>query len=120
MNYRDGCSIQPGSEPSFSENRNLPVGSDVPQFRVPRPVSSDALASFAVSPSSVINKDYRDGYIQQLSLGIQKSLPRWDLVIQPAYVGSKGTKIIEFRQINQPRGLPGPIQARKTVPNTAR
>ena len=86
-----------------------------PNLQFPDPFPA-ALASFSVSPSSVIDKDYRDGYIQQFSLGIQKSLPRWDLVIQPAYVGSKGTKIIEFRQINQPRPGPGPIQLRRPFP----
>jgi hypothetical protein len=49
--------------------------------------------------------DLRTAYSQQWSVGIQQALGK-SRVLEVAYVGSKGTKLITARDINQPRPSP--------------
>ena len=51
-------------------------------------------------------RDLRTPYLQQWNVGVQQSLGR-TRIIELSYIGSKGTKLITARDINQPR--PSPI-----------
>jgi hypothetical protein len=55
-------------------------------------------------PASALafQRDLRTAYVQQWSFGIQQELGR-NRVLEVAYVGSKGTKLIAARDINQPQ-----------------
>jgi hypothetical protein len=67
--------------------------------------------SVAGSPalSQRFNPDFRDGYVQQWNFNIQY-LAAWDTLFDVSYVGSKGTKLIAARDLNQPP--PGGLGAR--------
>src|SRR5262249_9325366 len=59
----------------------------------------------AVPPQvGTVDPNYRDGYVQQWNLGVEKVLTR-DLYLNLAYVGSKGTKL--SRQIDSNQPAPG-------------
>ena len=47
------------------------------------------------------NSPWEIPYMQKWSLGIQRQLP-WELLLDVAYVGSKGTGLIRARDINEP------------------
>ncbi|MBI3950996.1 MAG: TonB-dependent receptor, partial [Acidobacteria bacterium] len=68
----------------------------------------------SVAPSA-INLEFRDGYLQKWSLGAQSELAK-SLLVEVSYLGSKGSKLSGYRNINQP--LPGPesISARRPFP----
>jgi len=51
------------------------------------------------------DRNYRTGYMQQWSLGVQRELPK-NMVVELSYLGNKATKLDISRPINQPR--PGP------------
>lgn len=51
-------------------------------------------------------------YLQQFSLGVQREVFR-NLLFEVAYVGSKGTKLIRTRNVNQPLPGPGSIASRR-------
>jgi hypothetical protein len=71
----------------------------------PRPLE-DAFASGAVSFNLVntIDPQFRDAYYHQFSGGIQREL-RPDLMLEAAYVGSRGRQLPVFIDVNQ--GRPG-------------
>jgi hypothetical protein len=55
----------------------------------------------------VIDRRYRDGYMQQWNLNVQHEISR-AVVLDAAYIGSKGTALVHRTNPNQPRpgGLP--------------
>jgi hypothetical protein len=67
---------------------------------------------------NAIQPDFRTGYMQQWNGGIEKSLGR-GLVLRTSYVGSKGTKLLRRRDLNQPAPGPGEVDARRPIPGFA-
>jgi hypothetical protein len=59
-----------------------------------------------------INPDFRDAYIQQWSLGVQRQLSK-NLVLDTTYLGSKGTRLPINFDYNQPEPGPGAIAGRR-------
>ena len=59
------------------------------------------------SVSFMFDPNFRDGYLQHWNINLQHELRR-DLLVDAAYVGTKGTKLIGTRDINQPRPGNGP------------
>jgi hypothetical protein len=70
------------------------------QFPLPLPGSAFAF-----------QRDLRTPYMQQWNLSLQQKLGK-SRVAELAYVGSKGTKLITARDINQPRPSPAPFNPR--------
>lgn len=73
----------------------------------PRPLQ-DAFAAGAVAFNQVntLDHDLRDAYYHQFSAGVQREL-RPDLLVEAAYVGSRGRKLPVFLDVNQgPAGGP--------------
>lgn len=71
----------------------------------------------SLAPSGIVSvraMEYnrRDPYIQQWDFTVQRQLSS-DLVVEAAYVGTKGTKLPRSDVINSPRPGPGPIQPRR-------
>jgi hypothetical protein len=56
-------------------------------------------------------RDLRTPYVQQWNIGIQRDLGK-SRVLEVAYVGSKGTKLISARDINQPFPSAAPVNPR--------
>ncbi|HXI91356.1 MAG TPA: hypothetical protein VNO24_15170, partial [Blastocatellia bacterium] len=56
-------------------------------------------------------RDLRTPYSQQWNVSLQQALGK-SRVLEVAYVGSKGTKLITARDINQPRPSPAPFNPR--------
>ena len=70
----------------------LTLNNPFPSF-FPFPLPDSALA---------IQRDLRTGYMQHWNFNIERQLAR-DSVLEVAYVGSKGTKLLTARDINQPQ-----------------
>ena len=102
--YYDQSALAPGealyfNAPYFDFNLffpfpGLPLTSNdpFPAF-FPFPLPDSALA---------IQRDLRTGYMQHWSVSVQQQLGR-SRVLEVAYVGSKGTKLLSARDINQPQ-----------------
>jgi len=50
--------------------------------------------------------NYRDGYVQNWNLSIQRELMK-NLVLETAYIGSKGTSLFYAVNVNQPYPVGG-------------
>jgi hypothetical protein len=72
-------------------------------FPVPLPPSAFAF-----------QRDLRTPYVQQWNFGIQRDLGK-SRVLEVAYVGSKGTKLISARDINQPLPSAAPLNPRPVL-----
>ena len=71
-------------------------------------------ANFPIAlPSSAlaVQSNLRTAYTQQWSFNLQQELGR-DQVVELAYAGSKGSKLLGARDINQPNASPQPINPR--------
>jgi hypothetical protein len=75
----------------------LTLSNPFPSF-FPFPLPDSALA---------IQRDLRTGYMQHWNLNVQRELPG-NSILEIAYVGSKGTKLLTARDINQPQPSPLP------------
>jgi hypothetical protein len=87
------------------------------EFPNPDLTFADGFRLNALAPSGIvgvrgIQRDRRDAYIQQWDFTVQRQLTG-DLVIEGAYVGTKGTKLARSGLPNIPRPGPGPIQPRR-------
>ena len=58
-----------------------------------------------------MQRDLRTAYTQQWNVNLQHELSR-DCIVELAYAGSKGTKLLGARDINQPGPSPQPINPR--------
>jgi hypothetical protein len=102
--YYDQAPLAPGealyfNSPFFDNNiffslpgLPLTLNNPFPSF-FPFPLPDSALA---------IQRDLRTAYMQHWNLNIQRELPAKS-VLEIAYVGSKGTKLLTARDINQPQ-----------------
>lgn len=102
--YYDQSSLAPGealyfNSPFFDNNiffslpgLPLTLSNPFPSF-FPFPLPDSALA---------IQRDLRTAYMQHWNLNVQRELAR-NTVLEISYVGSKGTKLLTARDINQPQ-----------------
>src|SRR5262249_27740476 len=67
-------------------------------------------------PSSAlaVQRDLRTAYTQQWNFNVQQELGR-DRVFELAYAGSKGTKLLGARDLNQPNPSPAPVNPRPVL-----
>jgi hypothetical protein len=87
------------------------------QFPVPALTFENGFQLDRLTPSGIVSvraMEYnrRDPYIQQWDFTLQRQLSN-DLVVEAAYVGTKGTKLPRSDVINSPRPGPGAIQPRR-------
>jgi outer membrane receptor protein involved in Fe transport len=75
------------------------------------PFPARLLGAGAIAPNAV-QRDLRNSYLQQFSFGLQRELLS-DLLVEASYVGSKGTKLLRTRNINQAVLGAGTINARR-------
>ena len=71
--------------------------STVDQIRAGQPIFTDYLDSDVFS----IDRKARTPYVQNYNLNLQRELLK-NVILQVGYVGSKGTKLFRYRDINQP------------------
>ena len=76
---------------TFAGATSGPITAGVPVYANPSPLGS----FFGVDPK------IRTPYVQNWNLNIQQAITN-QVMMQLAYVGSKGTKLFRFRDINQP------------------
>jgi hypothetical protein len=70
---------------------------------------------FTPLPSPVsLDRRFRTAYSQQWSFGIQHEIGR-DLLLEVNYIGSKGTRLVMKRNLNQPIPGPGDINDRRPI-----
>ena len=71
---------------------------------------------FAPLPSPVtLDRRFRTAYSQQWSFGLQREV-RKDFLVELNYIGSKGTRLVMKRNLNQPLPGPGNINSRRPIP----
>ncbi len=76
-------------------------------------------SGFAPPPSvNAMQPDFRTGYFEHWNASVERALPG-RVVVRAAYVGSKGTKLLRRRDINQPFPGEGPVQGRRPIPGFA-
>ena len=91
---------------NVAEGRRLTLANGFP--------GSGTLPAFpAILP---IADDYKPGYVQSWSFGIQQELFR-STVLEVGYVGSKSTRMDQTETLNMPTPGPGPNQIRRPNPN---
>ncbi|MCB1019723.1 MAG: TonB-dependent receptor [Bryobacterales bacterium] len=74
-----------------------------------------------ITPLASINAvqpDFRTAYMQQWNGGVEKTLGG-GLLLRASYIGSKGTKQLRRRDLNQPAPGPGDVDARRPIPGFA-
>jgi len=71
-------------------------------------------------PASInsIDPEYRTSYVQHWNLSVEQELGR-RTVARISYAGSKGTKLLLRRDINQPEPGPGMVNNRRPIPGFA-
>jgi len=84
----------------------------LPNFFVPAPFTGwpNSFAPSGFPVLTVIDKNLRSPYSQQFNLGIQRELPG-AMLMEVSYVGSTGTKLPRFRQIDQAYLTPAQINS---------
>ena len=111
--YYDQSSLATGeglyfSPPYFNLQLFFPFG------QLPLSLSNPFPANFPIPiPSSAlaIQKDLSTAYAQQWNVSIQQEVGR-DQILEVAYAGSKGTKLLGARDFNQPPASPNPNNPR--------
>jgi hypothetical protein len=115
--------ILPDGNISQNEQANLPFGGNLvfvnthpqPSFTTDNPFTS----SISLPTPSAFYRDphMRDGYLQQMSLGIEHQLP-WNMVATANYQHQHSLNLEQGYNVNQPApGGSGPIQPRRPFPN---
>lgn len=68
-------------------------------------------------PASVnaLQPDFRTGYAQQWNAGLEHALPG-RVVLRASYIGSKGSKLLRRRNLNQPAPGEGEVDLRRPTP----
>ncbi|HWP42042.1 MAG TPA: hypothetical protein VNO14_02315, partial [Blastocatellia bacterium] len=102
--YYDQSALAPGegiyfNPPFFDSNIFFPLPG------LPLSLSDPFPANFPVplpDTASAFQRDLRTAYMQHWNVSIQRQLGK-SRVLEAAYVGSKGAKLIAARDINQPR-----------------
>jgi outer membrane receptor protein involved in Fe transport len=111
--YYDQSSLATGeglyfNAPYFDFKLYFPFG------QLPLSLSDPFPANFPIAlPSSAlaVQRNLRTAYTQQWNINLQQQLGR-DQVVELAYAGSKGTKLLGARDINQPNPSPQPVNPR--------
>ena len=67
---------------------------------------------------NTIDPSFRTGYVQHFNLGLEQEL-RGGMLLRASYIGSKGTKLLRRRDVNQPAPGPGDVNARRPLPGFA-
>jgi hypothetical protein len=62
-----------------------------------------------------VDRDFRSPYFHQWNIGVQRELP-YNMMIEVAYVGSRGRRLQVMRDRNQPQPGPGDPQERRPYP----
>lgn len=72
-------------------------------------------AGFAPSPSvNTVQPDFRTAYLQHWNAGLEKRLPG-GAVLRASYIGTKGTKLLRRRDLNQPAPGEGFVDFRRPI-----
>jgi hypothetical protein len=94
----------PGNNPPFFEQTSY----NAPSLTTPNPIVNqlsqgfplDALSNPSNSSLFAIDPHFKNPYVQQWNFGIQQELG-WNSIFDVSYAGSKGTRLYEFRNVNQ-------------------
>jgi roadblock/LC7 domain-containing protein len=100
-------------QPPFAETQQI-IATTAAPIDVANPFSN-ATAPSVIGTQNIDSK-FREGYVQQWNLSVQRQLPG-GIGVDVSYVGNKGTKLTELIFFNIP--TPGPtttVQARRPFP----
>ncbi len=89
------------------------------QFSLPS--LADPFPGAGYTPPASVNAlqpDFRTGYAQHWSFGLEQALPG-RIVARASYIGSKGSKLLRRRNLNQPVPGEGEVDPRRPTPGFA-
>src|SRR5262249_54514206 len=115
--YYDQASLAPGEGLYFSPPYfNLNLYFALPQVPLLLQNPFPANFPFPMPPSAqTIQRDFRTAYLQDWNFSVQQRIGQ-DRTLELAYVGSKGTKLLAGRDINQPlHATPAPVNPRPVL-----
>jgi len=72
-------------------------------------------AAAAFPQVTSVDRDFRSPYFHQWNIGVQRELP-YQMMVEVAYVGSRGRRLQVMRDRNQPTPGPGDPQERRPYP----
>lgn len=100
--------------PYFSLRIFFPSPAQLPSLQDPFPGAG------YTPPASVnaLQPDFRTGYAQHWNAGLERTLPG-RLIARATYIGSKGSKLLRRRDLNQPPPGPGEVNFRRPTPGFA-
>ena len=113
--------------PQYEINRNLAVNppfaggnsfsNNQAAFASARTLEDGFDRSFTAAGASLkgLDGNLRMPYVQQWNFNLQQQLPG-NMLLTLAYVGTKGVKLRDESDINQPRPGPGPVAPRRPYP----
>jgi Carboxypeptidase regulatory-like domain/TonB dependent receptor-like, beta-barrel len=106
-----GPAVNPPFAGAFSFNNNQL------NFTGARKIDQGFERTFSAADATLfaIDPNLRMPYVQQWNLNIQQQLPG-DMTLTTAYVGTKGVKLRDQININQPRPGPGAVAPRRPFP----
>ncbi len=96
--------------PYFKLGLFLPSPSAMPRLE-------DAFSGAGLTPPASVNAiqpNFRTGYGQHWNAGLERALPG-RIVARATYIGSKGSKLLRRRNLNQPAPGAGEVDARRPV-----
>ena len=89
------------------------------QFSLPSLDDPFGGPGFTPTPSvNALQPDFRTGYAQQWNAGVERAVAG-GVVVRASYVGSKGSKLLRRRNLNQPPPGAGEVDARRPIPGFA-
>jgi hypothetical protein len=112
----------PGNNPPFFEQSNYNSSSITARNPIVNQLSQGFPADALTDPSAPglfsLDPNFRNPYVQQWNFSVQQDLG-WNSVLDVSYAGSKGTRLYEFRNINEPTPSTDPnsdVNARRPYP----
>ena len=101
----------PGNNPPFFEQANYNAVSAIQPNPILNNLSQgfplDALQNPTLPSLFSLDPKFSNPYVQHFQFSVQQELG-WSTVMEIAYAGSKGTKLYEFRDVNQPIATDNP------------
>jgi hypothetical protein len=100
--------------PPFTTNQTYNASNNPLDLTLSNPFPSGRLQASSIYDYRSIQTDFKNGYLQQWNLGIQKSVGN-NMVLETGYIGSKGSRLYRLVDINQAFPGAGLVQSRRPL-----
>ncbi len=112
-----GVGATPPGNPPFFLDASFPTDQITPNITFASGFPSDALEVRTIDPTTAVFRSFdprfKLAYVHKWSFGLQQEVGKF--LFEANYVGTKGTHLPLFFDINQPIAGPGPVPSRRPV-----